>query len=219
MHCERCNYSCDFQSLFTKHCLTSKHLEIVRPEFKCEPCNFTCLYKSQYDTHCLTDRHNQVPKETYACEKCKFSTPYKSVFNIHCSSKKHIGVEKEIHRCESCNFLTTSKMVFEKHCMGDKHVELTTGVIKHNYKPTTSKIHVVIENHNNANRMIIKIRNDPIKILIFENDQTNIEYQKFAKLYIDSRYYESVSDTNSSWFDEFYNLDERHKLTYLIDCE
>ena len=217
MICEKCNYKCDFQSLFDKHCLTSKHLEIVRPEFTCKECNYSCRFQSQYATHCKSNKHNKIEKKTYTCEKCKFSTPYKSIFDVHCSSIKHNDPNKT-YACEKCEFSCSTKSTFEKHCLTDKHIENTTGIIQHNYKPTTNKIHVYHRKVNDLSfELIIKIRHDAIKTLTFLNiQQENKTFQEIAKGYLRTRYYGQVSKTNTSWFNEFYNLDEWCTLKYII---
>ena len=158
----------------------------------------------------------EIKKPVFTCEQCNFKCLYKSQYDTHCLTDRHNHVQKETYNCEKCKFVTPYKSVFNVHCASKKHTELATGVIPHNYKPTTNKIHILIEKQNGMTNVIIKIRNDPIKTWTFENDQTNMPYKQFAKLYIDSRYYACVSESNTSWFNEFYNLDARHKLTYIL---
>jgi hypothetical protein len=97
--CEKCNYKCNFNSQWTKHCDTELHKTGKRKKRtdkievgKCKQCdyntdNYTTMLKHILNNH--STKEERKNKFKHYCELCDFGTLSKDTFNVHNNSNKH----------------------------------------------------------------------------------------------------------------------------------
>jgi len=99
-HCERCDFSCNCLSIWTKHTETELHKtgkrkirkDKIKGIYKCEKCKYTTKVKSNYKMHILNQHSNGEEKKKefkYYCDVCNFGTFGEKYYNIHLNTKKH----------------------------------------------------------------------------------------------------------------------------------
>ena len=97
--CDKCNYKCNYESQWVKHCNTELHKTGKRkkrtdkPEVgKCKECEYNTNNYSLMLKHIL-NKHStkEVRKEKfkYYCNICDFGTFSKDTFEVHNNSEKH----------------------------------------------------------------------------------------------------------------------------------
>ena len=187
-YCEKCDFSCEFQSVYDKHCKSNKHLGVKKE------------------------------KNIYHCEKCNFNTLYPSLFDVHCLSKKHNQDKVEVYRCECCSYTTKVKVCYDKHIASVKHIEMETGIVQHKLKRKTNVISIYHKKiDDDSFELTLKIRNEIIRVRKYKiSCLETYTFEKLAKIHITDRYYNEVSTTNHEWFKEWFNLDDYLKLVYVV---
>ena len=100
-HCEKCNYTCLYESHLAQHNSSKKHNDIPRKsrsdkvlEPKCKLCPFETKNSANMLTHILTkhsDPERRKKEFKYYCEKCDFGTFTQILFTRHQEAKKHIN--------------------------------------------------------------------------------------------------------------------------------
>jgi hypothetical protein len=97
--CEKCNYKCNFDSQWTKHCDTELHKTGKRKKRtdkqevgKCKQCeyeteSYTTMLKHLLNKH--STKEERKDKFKHYCELCDFGTFSKDTFDIHENSNKH----------------------------------------------------------------------------------------------------------------------------------
>ena len=97
--CEKCNYKCNFNSQWTKHCDTELHKTGKRKKRtdkkevgKCKQCNYetngyTTMLKHILNKH--STKEERKNKFKHYCELCDFGTFSKDTFEVHNNSEKH----------------------------------------------------------------------------------------------------------------------------------
>ena len=97
--CDKCEYKCNYDSEWLKHCNTELHKTGIR--------------KKRSDI-----------KDPIKCNDCLYSTKNKTMMKQHKlnehSTKQERKKEFKFY-CECCDFGTFSKDLFEKHNNTDKH--------------------------------------------------------------------------------------------------
>jgi ribosomal protein L35 len=100
--CEKCNFNCDYLSIWNQHLLSNKHTGNKRKERNDkileEQCKF-CQYKTTKNTnmklHILTQhssKEERAKQMKYYCEKCDFGTNATILFTRHLETQKHINL-------------------------------------------------------------------------------------------------------------------------------
>jgi ribosomal protein L35 len=100
-YCDKCNYTCIYESHWKQHTESKKHQNIDRQprsdkvlEPKCKLCQFESNNLTNMTVHILT-KHSTPDKRKkefkYYCEKCDFGTFTEILFTRHQEAKKHIA--------------------------------------------------------------------------------------------------------------------------------
>jgi hypothetical protein len=103
-YCEKCDYTCEFKSLYDKHILTEKHITGKRKircdkkdepkKYICEKCNYNTINIYNYKTHMLNNHSSLEEKKkefTYYCEACNYGIFNKDNYEKHLLTKKHLS--------------------------------------------------------------------------------------------------------------------------------
>ena len=98
-NCEKCDYSCKFQSAWNKHINTELHRTGTRKQrsdvkepYKCDKCNYKTKNIITYKKHMLNEHSNKETREKefkYYCKYCDIGTFSKDTMNIHNATDKH----------------------------------------------------------------------------------------------------------------------------------
>ena len=97
--CEKCNYKCQFECQWKKHCETTLHKTGERkkkdnykqPE-KCKYCEYTTKNTSLMKKHILNEHSTKEEREKsfkYYCCYCDFGTFSKETLKTHNNTNKH----------------------------------------------------------------------------------------------------------------------------------
>jgi len=99
--CDKCNFKCQYESLWIKHCGTELHL--------------TGKKKTRSDK-----------KGPYICDKCNKKTQNMNALKQHKLNEHGSLAEREkefMYYCKICDFGTFSKNIYENHNNSDKHLK------------------------------------------------------------------------------------------------
>ena len=97
--CEKCNYRCNFESQWIKHCETELHKTGKRKKRtdyreieKCKKCDYITKNHTTMKKHYLNEHTNKEELEKefkLYCKLCDFGTFSKNTINIHNNIEKH----------------------------------------------------------------------------------------------------------------------------------
>ena len=100
-NCEKCNYKCQFECQWLKHCdtelhKTGKRKQIIRknhkqPE-KCKNCDYSTKNTFLMKKHILNEHSTKEEREKqfkFYCSYCNFGTFSKDTIEIHNNTNKH----------------------------------------------------------------------------------------------------------------------------------
>jgi hypothetical protein len=100
-HCDKCDYTCIYESHWKQHTESKKHNNITRKsrsdktlEPKCKLCTFETINSANMLVHILTKHSGPERRKKefkYYCEKCDFGTFTQILFTRHLETKKHIS--------------------------------------------------------------------------------------------------------------------------------
>ena len=181
--CDICNYSCNKNSEWTKHCLTKKHQfrsisgnfspPTENPAYLCEKCNYTCKKPSDWSKHLLTIKHklntnNLKLTETFFCNTCKHS--FQSYNGLWHHNKKYHPKEKPIQTTEEhllpSMFLEMMKQNEDfKKLMIEQNEEFKKVMLQQN-----SKLMELANNQSITNNNINNTMNNKFNLNFFLNE-------------------------------------------------
>ncbi len=97
--CEKCDYKCNYESQWTKHCETILHKTGKRKERtdkknigKCKDCEYYSENNTNMTKHILNKHSTKLERKEkfkYYCEICDFGTFSKKTIENHNNSEKH----------------------------------------------------------------------------------------------------------------------------------
>ena len=97
--CEKCNYKCNYKSIWNKHCGTELHKTGKRKtrydkkiNEKCPDCDHTTASNTNMKQHKLNYHSTEEEREKqfkHYCKLCKFGTFAKKQYDNHLNTKKH----------------------------------------------------------------------------------------------------------------------------------
>jgi hypothetical protein len=97
--CEKCDYKCNFESQWLKHCDTELHKTGKRKQRtdkkntgKCKDCDYFTNNNTNMIKHVLNKHSTKVERKEkfkYYCEICDFGTFSKNTIEKHNNSEKH----------------------------------------------------------------------------------------------------------------------------------
>ncbi len=97
--CEKCDYKCNFDCEWKKHCETTLHKTGKRKKkdnykqpMKCENCNYETKNKTTMLKHKLNEHATKEEREKefkYYCFNCDFGTFSKDTMDVHNNTEKH----------------------------------------------------------------------------------------------------------------------------------
>ena len=104
--CEKCDYKCNYESEWVKHCNTELHITGKRKKridskeaSKCVKCDYKSKNKTTLKQHYLNEHGTKVEREKefkYYCKICDLGTFSKDIYNNHINSEKHKKHEKRL---------------------------------------------------------------------------------------------------------------------------
>jgi hypothetical protein len=97
--CEKCNYTCNYKSLWEKHISTELHKtgkrkqrSDVKSPYKCEECEYQTKNTVAFKEHKLnyhSDKETRMKEYTYYCKYCDFGSFSNKDYLKHEDTKKH----------------------------------------------------------------------------------------------------------------------------------
>lgn len=97
--CEKCNYSCNYKSIWNKHINTELHKigkrktrSDYKEPLKCSKCNYKTKNTITFKKHMLNDhadRETRANEFKYYCKYCDIGTFSKDTYNEHINTQKH----------------------------------------------------------------------------------------------------------------------------------
>ena len=98
-NCEKCDYKCQFECQWKKHCETTLHITGERKKKdnykqaeKCKFCDYTTKNTALIKKHRLNEHAEKEEREKefkYYCSYCDFGTFSKVTLEVHKNSNKH----------------------------------------------------------------------------------------------------------------------------------
>jgi len=105
-NCDNCEYNCNYESEWIKHCNTELHKTGTRKKrsdykesYECEKCEYKTRNIIILKQHKLNEHSNLEERKKefkYYCELCDIGTFSKDLFNNHKKSNKHVKHESRI---------------------------------------------------------------------------------------------------------------------------
>ena len=100
--CEKCNFNCDYLSIWNQHLLSNKHTGNKRKERndkileeKCKFCDYTPTKTTNLKLHYLNKHATKEERKkdfNFYCEKCDFGCFVNILFTRHLETQKHINL-------------------------------------------------------------------------------------------------------------------------------
>jgi hypothetical protein len=97
--CDKCNYKCNFESQWIKHCETELHKTGKRKKRtdyreieKCKECDYITKNHTTMKKHNLNEHANREEREKefkFYCKLCDFGTFSKDTMSTHNETEKH----------------------------------------------------------------------------------------------------------------------------------
>jgi Zn finger protein HypA/HybF involved in hydrogenase expression len=151
--CNRCKYYTNYNSLFSKHKKTKKHIK---------------NYELELEIQKIDEK-----KMKFQCEYCNYYTNNRIGFYQHKRTKKHkknVEENQISYKCEKCDYGTNNQSSFIKH-HNDKHI--SSEDLKQTYNNITNNINTNCNNTTNNNIFNIHIHNDKKSYQLMLNNMSN----------------------------------------------
>lgn len=98
--CEKCNFNCDYLSIWNQHLLSNKHTGNKRKERndkileeKCKFCDYKPTKTTNYRLHYLNKhatKEERLKDFPFYCDKCDFGSFNQILLNRHLETQKHL---------------------------------------------------------------------------------------------------------------------------------
>ncbi len=97
--CDKCDYKCNYDSEWLKHCNTELHKtgkrkvrSDLKEPLKCKDCLYNTKNKTMMKQHILNEHSTKEQREKefkFYCKYCDFGTFSKKTLEIHNNTNKH----------------------------------------------------------------------------------------------------------------------------------